>query len=142
MIGKAKWFQRRKYSGWGLTPKTWQGWAYIAVIIAIATLIQLFPIGDEQTKILITMGLVAIILLDIVHIMATMPMDERDRIHEAIAERNALYAILTALVAGIGWQSFTGVMNGNVQIDPIIIVALVLALVAKAATNIYLDRKN
>jgi len=27
MIGNPEWFQRRKYGGWGIFPKTWQGWA-------------------------------------------------------------------------------------------------------------------
>jgi hypothetical protein len=142
MLGRPKWFQRRKYAGWGIFPKTWQGWAYIGVAIAIAVLIQYFPLGNEQTKAIATMLFIAIIILDVVHIMANLPMDERDRIHEAIAERNALYALLAALCVGIGWQAGTGIINNNVQVDPVIIAALVVGLLAKAISNIYLDRKN
>jgi hypothetical protein len=142
MIGRPKWFQRRKYAGWGIYPKTWQGWAYIGAAILTGVLIQYFPSGDEQTKTLVTMGFVAVIILDVVHIMANMPMDERERIHEAIAERNALYAILAALLIGILWQTVTGVLNKNMEIDPVVIAALVAGLLAKALTNIFLDRKD
>jgi hypothetical protein len=141
MIGKPKWFQRRKYTGWGLSPKTWEGWVYILVIAAIAMLIQYLPI-DKQAKPIATIVLVAIIILDLVHIIAHLPMDERERNHEAISERNALWAILAALGAGAAWQAITGVMTNNIQIDPIIIIALAVATIAKAITNIYLDMKN
>jgi len=141
MFGKPSWFQRRKYGGWGIFPKTWQGWIYIAVAIAIFMIIQHLPFGDMQTKVVAMLVVAAIIVMDLIHIMARLPMDERDRIHEAIAERNALWAIVAALAAGIGWQTSTSAQN-NLQIDPFIIVALVVGLIAKAITNIYLDRKN
>jgi hypothetical protein len=147
MIGKPKWFQRRKYSGWGLTPKTWQGWAYIAAIIVICILIQYIPLGglttdENQVRIIATLIVAAIFALDIIHIMARMPNDERDRIHEAIAERNSLWVILIVLAAGIGWQAAVSAITSNVQIDPVIIAALIFGTFAKAITNIYLDKKN
>jgi len=33
-------------------------------------------------------------------------------------------------------------MAGTPQVDPIIIIALLAGVIAKATTNIYLDRKN
>lgn len=33
MIARADWFRRRKYGGWGVSPRTWQGWAYIVAIL-------------------------------------------------------------------------------------------------------------
>jgi uncharacterized membrane protein len=128
--------------GWGLFPKTWEGWAYILVAIAIGALIQYLPVVDEQTKTVITIAFIAIIILDVIHMMAKLPMDERDRIHEAISERNALWAILAALVIGIGWQAGTSIVSQNVQIDPVIIAALAAGLIAKAISNIYLDKKD
>jgi hypothetical protein len=148
MIGKPNWFQRRKYGGWGIFPKTWQGWVYIAGAIAIFALIQYFPLGDAQAtgngqiRIIATFIFAAIFVLDIIHIMVRLPMDERDRIHEAIAERNALWAIVTALAVGMVWQAATSAITKNIQIDPILIAALVVGVLAKAATNIYLDKKN
>ena len=35
MIGKPSWFQRRKYGGWGLFPRVWQGWAYLVVAVGL-----------------------------------------------------------------------------------------------------------
>lgn len=35
MIAQKEWFGRRKYTGWGVTPKTWQGWVYIAVAVGL-----------------------------------------------------------------------------------------------------------
>jgi hypothetical protein len=142
MLGKPKWFQRRKYAGWGLFPRTWEGWVYIAVAIAVGALIQYLPFGNEQTKTILTMVFVAGVALDVIHIMAHLPMDERERIHEAIAERNALWAILAALCAGIGWQTATSVLTNSVQIDPVLIAALIIGVIAKAITNIYLDKKD
>jgi hypothetical protein len=148
MLGKPHWFQRRKYGGWGLYPKTWQGWAYIGAAIAIFALIQVIPLGDPQApgtsqiRIIATFILAGILVLDTIHIMAKLPMDERDRIHEAIAERNALWAIIAVLAGGIGWQAATSAVNDINMVDPVIIVALILGLLAKAVTNLYLDRKD
>ena len=36
MIAKPEWFNQRKYSGWGVTPRSWQGWAYTLAIIVPA----------------------------------------------------------------------------------------------------------
>ena len=33
MIGKPEWFERRKYLGWGIHPKTKEGWIYLLFII-------------------------------------------------------------------------------------------------------------
>lgn len=39
MLGNPKWFKRRKYSGWGLTPATWQGWVYLGTLICSVFLV-------------------------------------------------------------------------------------------------------
>ena len=141
MLGKALWFKRRKYSGWGLVPATWQGWVYLAAAIALIMLTQALPI-EENIRITLLFVLVFILILDVIDIMRRLPMDERERIHEALAERNALWAILAALTAGIGWQAYISALSKTVQIDPLIIAALLVGVAAKAITNLYLDRKN
>lgn len=141
MLGKPNWFQRRKYMGWGLFPKTWQGWAYIAVAIALFILVQFLPL-QEDMKIYITSALVLVMIIDVIDIMRRLKMDERERIHEAIAERNALWTIITVLGAGIGYQAITGALQNSVQIDPILIIALLAGVIAKAISNIYLDKNN
>jgi hypothetical protein len=142
MIGKAKWFRRRKYGGWGLFPNTWQGWAYIGALILSMAVIQYLPLGDTQTKVIISLVVVGLFVLDTIDIMIHLPMDERDRLHEAKAERNALWVMLAVLIVGVGYQSATSVVSKTSEVDPVIIIAIIGAVIAKAITNIYLDRKN
>ena len=52
--------------------------------------------------------------------MLTMPRDEHERVHEAIAERNALWAMLAVLVIGVAEQTAASVVNNTVRIDPVI----------------------
>ena len=69
MIGKAEWFKRRKYGGWGITPKTWQGWLYIAVMLVPFMIFQSLPFWDEKTRMVITFGWIAILVIDVFDIM-------------------------------------------------------------------------
>jgi hypothetical protein len=144
MIGKAKWFQRRKYGGWGVFPKTWQGWAYIGVFMILLTLIQILPLGTDQQKLIATLVLVLLVIADTIHIMISMPRDERDRLHEATAERNALWVMIAVLATGVGYQAVSSSLAGNTAptVDPVILIALVGGLIAKALTNLYLERHN
>ncbi|EKD23749.1 MAG: hypothetical protein ACD_81C00186G0003 [uncultured bacterium] len=143
MIGNPKWFSRRKYTGWGFTPKTWQGWVYIAVImLPIAIVASVNPEGTWTSVFLIIWALV--FAVDFIHIMVGMRKDERERIHEAIAERNALWAILAVLIFALAYQTASGIAAHALTptFDPFILAAIIAAVIAKAATNIYLDRKN
>ncbi len=142
MIGKAEWFQRRKYLGWGLYPKTWQGWVYIAVFILIAIIIQILPF-TTNTKLISTIILIAILLIDVIHIMLTLKKDEREIKHEAIADRNALWILLAVLIVGILYQSVTSSLKGVVpEVDYFLIAALIAAVIMKAFTNMYLDKRD
>lgn len=141
MLGKPNWFKRRKYGGWGLFPKTWQGWAYLAIAIALFALVQFLPL-EKSMRIYITSALVLIMIVDVIDIMRQLKMDEREQIHEAISERNALWTIVTVLAAGLGYQAITSALQNNIQVDPILLIALFAGMIAKAISNIYLDRKN
>ena len=68
MIGKPEWFKRRKYTGQGITPKTWQGWIYtISIIIPIIAL-QIIPFLENFKT--IGSGIwVIIVILDCIDIM-------------------------------------------------------------------------
>lgn len=142
MIGKPQWFTRRKYFGWGVWPKTWQGWLYIAVCLLIFAFIQLVPQLPEQTRIVATFVLIIIIGADVVDVMIRMRRDERERLHEAVAERNAMWAMIIVLAAGVAYEVARSTVLQRFVIDPVIIVALVAGLAVKAASNIYLDRKE
>jgi hypothetical protein len=142
MIGKPEWFKRRKYSGWGFTPATWQGWVYILVmIVPIIVISNLKMPGDTQIVFLVIWAL--IFCVDFVDIIIHLKKDERDRIHEAIAERNALWVVLAVMVAGLAYQVASDVVTKSItKVDPVILIALFAALIAKIITNVYLDKKD
>ena len=86
---------------------------------------------------------VLIFCIDFVDIMIHLKIDERDRIHEAISERNALWIILIVLTLGIAYQVANGVVSQNIaRIDPVILIALFAGLIAKVISNVYLDKKD
>lgn len=141
MIAKPQWFKRRKYFGWGACPATWQGWLYLAVAIAIIAIIQVLPLNTEL-KLGLTVLLAIILLIDIATIMPKLSKDERDKKHEAIAERNALWAMLLVLVIGVGYEISSNLVQNKVYVDPFVIAAIIIGLLVKAISNIYLDRKD
>lgn len=142
MIGKPEWFTRRKYGGWGLQPRTWQGWVYILVFAIPIILINSLPSIAVKTRIIAIAIWAAILILDVFHIMTTLKQDEREKIHEALAERNALWGIIVVITAGVLYESISSALNQTFQVNPFLIAALVVGLIIKSISNIYLDRKN
>lgn len=141
MIAKQGWFGRRKYMGWGAFPKTWQGWLYISVLILPFILMSLLN-ASAQTQLIISIVWGAIVVIAMIDIMASLRTDEREKIHEAIAERNALWIMLLILAVGVAYQTAAGIVKDAIEIDPVIIAALVGGLLVKAISNIYLDKKD
>lgn len=141
MIGKPEWFKRRKYSGWGLTPCTWQGWVYVVALILPILIIQSIPIGNIW-KVVVIFVLAIIFCIDVIDIMIRMKKDERERIHEAIAERNALWAIVIVIAIGVAYESARSSILGAFHVDYFLIAALVVGLFVKIISNIYLDKTN
>lgn len=131
MIGNPKWFNRRKYTGWGLTPNCWQGWVYIICFIAPLAIINAISI-DQNIKNILTIIFVGIVLIDVIHMMSQLKKDERERIHEAIADRNALWFIIFILLIWVFTKQI---------VDPIILIAIIGAMVVKAATHWWLRDK-
>jgi len=143
MIGKPEWFTRRKYTGWGLTPKTWQGWIYIAAIILPFVIFQSLPFWSFQVRAVVTIVWFIFLALDVFHIMIRMKKDERERIHEAIAERNALWAIMLIMAAGVAYQvSRSAVLQDFSQVDWFLVAALAVGLIVKSISNYYLDKHD
>lgn len=143
MIGKPEWFKRRKYGGWGIAPKTWQGWVYIAAVIVPFIIFNSLPFWSEKTRIIITLIWLAFLAIDVSHIMVKMKKDERERLHEAIAERNALWIMMGILVIGVGFQiARASVLQDFSSVDWFLVAALFAGLIAKSITNVYLDRKD
>jgi hypothetical protein len=144
MIGKKEWFKRRKYLGWGLQPATWQGWAYTGAMIAPLIVMQYFPMNEASLAMIVVWLVLAAI--DLVSIMISLPADERERAHEASAERNALWVMLAILATGSGFAIARDIVLGVRPQDNIalmtILAAVICGLIAKASTNYWLDRHN
>ena len=140
MIGKPEWFQRRKYGGWGLTPKTWQGWLYILAIMAPLFALQLLGANGE-TIFSASLAWMLVFGMDMLDIMRKLKKDERETQIEAIAERNSAWAMVAVIAAGIGYQAASSIVNNAVKVDPILLIALIAGALVKAATNIHLERK-
>lgn len=131
MIGNPKWFNVRKYTGWGLTPNCWQGWLYIAIFVAPIAIISSIPIDQNIKNIFIT-TITALIIIDVIHMMSQIKKDERERLHEAIADRNALWFMIFVLLIGVFIKQI---------IDPIFLIAILGATLIRAATQFYLQDK-
>jgi len=71
MIGRPDWFANKRYTGMGIRPKTWQGWAYILVAIAMVASVRWQPYWDwsQQVRNTITIVIAAVVVLDAIHIM-------------------------------------------------------------------------
>lgn len=142
VIGKADWFKMRKYGGWGITPKTWQGWVYIAVMIIPFIIFQSLPYWDEKTRLYISVGWLIILVIDIIDIMFRLKRDEREQLHEGISDRNAIWAMLLVLVAGLLYEIVKSANTQTFEVNPFIAGALIAGALVKSITFIYLDKKN
>jgi len=131
MIANPKWFNLRKYTGWGLTPNCPQGWAYIIAFIIPVVIISNLNINLHYKNIF-SLIIIGILLIDILHTMTQIKQDERERLHEAIADRNALWFLLFGLIAWAFIKQIT---------DPVLIGILLGTTAVKALTQIYLKDK-
>ncbi len=131
MIGNPKWFNIRKYSGWGLTPNCPKGWLYLACFIIPVAIINSLTI-NQNIKNIISIIIIGLLILDVLHIMTQIKSDERERLHEAIADRNALWFLLFGLISWAFIKQIT---------DPFFIGILIGATVIKAITQFYLRDK-
>lgn len=140
MLGKPEWFQRRKYGGWGISPRTWQGWVYIGLVILPFMIFQALPIWEDSTRILVTVLWIAFLLLDVTHIMVCLKRDEREHKIEAIAERNAGWFMVSVLAIGLVYQIVTSALKGQVMVDWFLAAALLGGAIIKTVSNLYLER--
>jgi hypothetical protein len=66
-------------------------------------------------------------------VLREQPQDERDRMHQTLAGRNAFLAGLSVLIAGLVTQGLAH------AVDPWLVAALVCMLIAKIATRLWSD---
>jgi hypothetical protein len=141
MIAQAKWFSRRKYTGWGVSPSTWQGYVYILCIAAIAAVIQSIPV-DATLKMVLTGILVAFICIDVLHVMASLKLDELEQKIEAIAERNAAWTMVSFSILSIVFVTTIGKELKGPEVAPVIIFPIIAGVIVKGITNYILERRG
>jgi hypothetical protein len=139
MFGKPEWFQRRKYLGWGLAPRTWQGWVYILVLAIPLIIIPLVP-GPDAWKVPALIVWAGLFAIDLIRLMIILKKDERETQHEAIAERNAAWVMITIVAVGVAYQAAQQARGGP-SIDPFLFAVMIGGLLAKMITNVYLEHK-
>lgn len=142
MIAKASWFKRRKYGGWGVSPKTWQGWVYIALIILPLVIFQALPFWDTKVRLYVTLGWVIFLMLDILPVMVTLRRDEREYKNEAVAERNAAWFMVMVLVIGLLYDIIQSALQESLRVNWFLALALFGGALVKTISNIYLDKKG
>ena len=144
MIGRTEWFTYR-LAGWGLAPRTWQGWVYIAGAVALFAILSALPL-PEKPKIILMGTLGGVFLLDVLVIMAQLGKvhDERDRLHQLIIERNCSFAAVFALVGAMGYQTYQhrADLNAGLPFDPLIVVVLLIMAATKFGSTLYLRWKR
>ncbi len=141
MIGNPKWFERRKYGGWGIHPKTWQGWLYIAIILIPFVMFQALPYWDNETRMYVTIGWVAFLLLDTTHIMVALKRDERESKIESMSERNAAWVMVLILAVGILYEAISSALQQTFKVNIFLIIALFGGMIVKTISNIILERR-
>ena len=142
IIAKPEWFERRKYTGWGVNIKTWQGGIYLAGMFLLLIALQLIPDLTTETRLIITGIWIVFLLIDMGDVMWKLKKDERERLHEAMAERNAAWGMMFILVIGLFVELVYSALQQNVYVDPFIIMTLAAGIIIKSITNYKLERSN
>jgi hypothetical protein len=142
MIAKKEWFGRRKYGGWGVSPKTWQGWTYIALILIPFMIFQAIPTWSQQTRMIITVLWIGFLFIDIVPVMINLKKDEREFKIEAISERNAAWFMSLVLTIGIFYEIINSALNERIAVNIFLVIALFGGAIVKTISNIVCERKK
>ncbi|NMC35648.1 hypothetical protein GYA49_01245 [Candidatus Beckwithbacteria bacterium] len=143
MIAKTQWFQRRKYGGWGVSPKTWQAWVYMAAVTVPFVVFQSLPVWSDQIRLIGTILWLLFLLIDLIPVMIKVSAsDERENKIEALAERNAAWIMMGALIIGILYQLIVSSLQQAPQVDWFLVIALTAGVLAKSISNLVLKDKN
>lgn len=145
IIAKPEWFTRRKYGGWGVNIKTWQGGVYLAsVMLALVVIILIcnYFLQDVNSYFILVGVWMTFLLVDLSDVMWKLKKDERERIHEAIAERNAAWGMMLVLVIGLFVELVYSALQQRIYADPFLITALIVGVIIKGTTNYRLDKTD
>jgi len=141
MIGNPKWFKRRKYGGWGIAPASWQGIVYIILVLVPFAVFQALPFWNVKTRIYVTIGWVAFLILDVSHIMVFLKRDERESKIESLSERNAAWTMMMVLVIGVLYQIINSALQKRIKVDWFLVAALFMGLITKTLSNLIYERR-
>lgn len=141
MIAKAAWFTKRKYSGWGLTPNTWQGALYIILIAGAIACIQSLPL-TETIKMISTGAWTIFVFIDILCAMASIKLDEREQKIEAVAERNAAWTMVASSVFSLLYITTIGKELKGTGLVPAFILPIIAGTIAKGVSHFILDKRG
>lgn len=144
MIGKPEWFTYRTF-GWGISPRTWQGWVYVCALAFLLGFIT--AIGfTSQTKMWLYITLIIIIMLDVLHIMTQLPKvhDERENLKQLVIERNCSFAAISGLVIMAIYETLSKgreIIIPGMTFDLSILVVLGFMLLTKIGSTVYLNSR-
>lgn len=141
MIGKPKWFTYKLF-GWGIRPKTWQGWLYILAWIILVVLAGILPLSEMIKGLIITI-LIIVIVVDSLHILSQLGKyhDERQKSHQATGDRNACYAAIAAILIIVVYQTLgLNIVFSDIPFDSSIILVLIVMGVTKGISTIVLNK--
>lgn len=142
LIARPEWFGRRKYSGWGVSIRSWQGGVYVGVVIGLVVLFSALVDVTNGYSLYAAGGMFLIFIIEMLYVMTHLDLDERERMHEAIAERNALWGMMIVLIAGVIFELVHSALKNSVYVNPFVAGALVVALIIKSVTNYWLEKNN
>ena len=113
MIGKPEWFTYR-IAGWGIRPKTKEGWTYTGIFLALILAITYLPI-PENIKTYLIGTIVALLVIDSLHIMMQLPKvhDERQNYHQLLIERNVSFMAVISIIISMFILSLKYGFNNN-----------------------------
>lgn len=143
---KPEWFRRRKYSGWGITPITWQGWLTVIILVSpIAFFSSRLKGADPLLGISLVLFILYFIALMffIFALMSRIKTDERNRSHEAIADRNALWALVFTIAIGLVAEGVSpSWVHGLAAVNPFLVGGIILAWLVKVISMYWLDKHD
>jgi hypothetical protein len=142
MIARKDWFERRKYGGWGVSPRSWQGWVYIAFILIPFMVFQALPFWTMQTRVVITIIWMVFLFADLIPVMINLKRDEREHKIEAISERNAAWFMSLVLAIGIFYEVVRSSLNQKISVNIFLIIALLGGAIIKSLSNYMLEREK
>jgi hypothetical protein len=142
LFARPEWFGRRKYTGWGVSIRTWQGGVYVGAMISLVVLLSALVDITHGYSLYVAGIVFLIFIIEMLYVMTHLNLDERERMHEAIAERNALWGIMMVLIAGVIFELIHSGLRDGAYVNPFVAGALIVGVIIKSATNFWLDKHN